>query len=51
MREKAIYILGLLGAIALVANMYNIFLVLPDEANQGAIYRIIFFHVPAAIIA
>ena len=51
MREKLIYVLGLLGAVALVANMYNIFLVLPDEANQGAIYRIIFFHVPAAIIA
>lgn len=51
MREKVIYVLGLLGAVALVANMYNIFLVLPDEANQGAIYRIIFFHVPAAIIA
>jgi len=51
MRERIIYILGVLGALALVANMYNIFLVLPDEANQGAIYRIIFFHVPAAIIA
>ncbi len=51
MREKIIYVLGLLGAVALIANIYNIFLVLPDEANQGAIYRIIFFHVPAAIIA
>ena len=32
-------------------NLYTIFLVLPDEAMQGAIYRIIFFHVPAAIDA
>ncbi|MDQ6678772.1 MAG: cytochrome c biogenesis protein [Acidobacteriota bacterium] len=51
MRTKIIYALVLLGALGLVLNMYNIFLRLPDEANQGAIYRIIFFHVPAAIIA
>ncbi len=29
----------------------NIFLVLPDEAAQGYIYRIIYFHVPAAMVA
>ena len=51
MREKAVYILGTLGALILTLNIYNIFLVLPDEAEQGAIYRIIFFHVPAAIVA
>ncbi len=51
MRTKVIYALVLLGAVGLVLNMYNIFLRLPDEANQGAIYRLIFFHVPAAIIA
>ncbi len=49
MREKIS--IGLLAAAALLLayNLYQIFLVLPDEALQGAIYRIMFFHVPAAI--
>ncbi len=49
MREKVT--IGLVGAAAvlLAYNLYHIFLVLPDEAMQGPIYRIIFFHVPAAI--
>lgn len=51
MREKWVYILGGLGAIILTLNLFNIFLVLPDEAQQGAIYRILYFHVPAAIVA
>lgn len=49
MREKAIYVTGGLAGIILLLNIYNIFLVLPDEANQGAVYRILFFHVPPAI--
>ena len=49
MREKAVYILGSLAGLILLLNIYNIFLVLPDEANQGAVYRILFFHVPPAI--
>jgi heme exporter protein C len=50
MRQKAmIGMLGLAG-ILLVRNLYVIS-VLPDEANQGQIFRIIFFHVPAAIAA
>jgi heme exporter protein C len=32
----------------LARNLAVMLLVLPDEAAQGAIYRIIFFHVPAA---
>jgi heme exporter protein C len=51
MREKIIVGLAALAAILLAYNLYRIFLVLPDEAAQGAIYRIIFFHVPAAITA
>jgi heme exporter protein C len=51
MREKAIYVLGLLGTALLVFNFYRIFLVIPIDALQGAIYRIIFIHVPAAITA
>jgi len=49
MKEKAIYITGGLAGIILLLNIYNIFMVLPDEANQGAVYRILFFHVPPAI--
>ena len=49
MREKAVYLLGSLAGLILLLNIYNIFLVLPDEANQGAVYRILFFHVPPAI--
>lgn len=48
MRENVLYGVGA-GAVALlVFNLYTVFLGLPDEAAQGAIYRIIFFHVPAA---
>lgn len=49
MREKAIYGLAALAALLLVRNLYEIFVGLPDEAAQGAIYRILFFHVPAGI--
>lgn len=48
MREKLLYAVGLAGSALLVWNLYTIFVALPDEAEQGAIYRIIFFHVPAA---
>ncbi len=36
-----------LAAILLARNLYVILLTLPDEAAQGAIYRIIFFHLPS----
>ena len=48
MREKIIYGMALLAAILLARNLHSTFLVLPDEANQGMIYRIMFFHIPAA---
>ena len=48
MRLKLLYAACLIGAWLLLANLAVILLVLPDEAEQGAIYRIIFFHVPAA---
>ena len=51
MREKAIYTLGVLGTVLLVWNFYRIFLVIPIDALQGNIFRIIFIHVPAAISA
>lgn len=42
------YALAAIAGVLLVRNLYETFLSLPDEALQGAIYRIIFFHVPAA---
>jgi heme exporter protein C len=51
MREKAIYLLAILGGLLVIYNLYTILLVLPDEALQGAVYRILFFHVPAAMTA
>jgi heme exporter protein C len=49
MREKLIYALSAVAAVLLVRNLYVIFLSLPDEAQQGPIYRILFVHLPAAI--
>lgn len=48
MRTKVMIGLSGVAAILLVRNLFQILLVLPDEAQQGAIYRIIFYHVPAA---
>ncbi len=48
MRQKLMIILAGIAAILLARNLYVILLKLPDEAQQGAIYRIMFFHVPAA---
>jgi len=48
MRQKLMIVLTLIAAALLARNLYVMLLQLPDEALQGAIYRIIFFHVPAA---
>ena len=48
MRKNIIYGLGAIAAVLLARDLYSIFMVLPDEASQGMIYRIIFFHVPAS---
>jgi|SRR5436305_503081 len=50
MRERISIGLAAIAAILLAYNLYQMFLVLPDEAMQGAIYRILFFHAPAAIV-
>jgi heme exporter protein C len=49
MRERIAIFLAIAAALLLSYDLYRIFLVLPDDALQGPIYRIIFFHVPAAI--
>jgi heme exporter protein C len=47
MRDKIIFVLAGICAAILSVNLYNILLVLPDEKDQGAIYRILYFHVPS----
>ena len=49
MRERIAIGLAAMAALLLAYNLFQIFLVLPDEALQGAIYRILFFHAPAAM--
>ena len=49
MRQKVIYILCGIAAVLLSWNLYKVFMVEPDELNQGAIYRIIYIHVPSAM--
>ncbi len=51
MRDKVIYGLGGITAVLLVWNIYMIFLGTPDELNQGAVARIVTFHIPAAMAA
>jgi len=50
MREKILYVLGA-AAIALLARDIYVMARLPQEASQGAIFKIVFFHVPMAIAA
>ncbi len=51
MREKIIFGLAIASGGILAWNMNTIFNKLPDELNQGAIFRIIYFHVPSAILS
>jgi heme exporter protein C len=51
MREKLLYGFGAVAALLFARNLFYIFMRFPDEASQGAIFRIIFFHVPAAMTA
>ena len=44
-----LYSTGLVASALLIWNLYTIFVALPDEAAQGAIYRILYFHFPAAM--
>ena len=50
MRERIAIGLAAVAGLLLAFNLYKMFMVLPDEALQGAIYRILFFHAPAAIV-
>jgi heme exporter protein C len=50
MRDKILYGMGALAILILINDIIHI-MGLPDEVNQGAIFKIIFFHVPVAITA
>ena len=50
MRERLSIALAAIAALLLAYNLHQMFLALPDEAMQGAIYRILFFHAPAAMV-
>jgi heme exporter protein C len=49
MRLKIILTLSVVAGAILAWNLHTMFLKVPDEANQGAIFRIFYFHFPAAI--
>jgi heme exporter protein C len=49
MRLKIILTLSVLAGLILAWNLHTMFMKVPDEANQGAIFRIFYFHFPAAI--
>src|SRR5260370_4300371 len=46
-RDRVLFVLAAVCTVLLSVNFYKIFMVLPDEANQGAIYRIVYVHVPS----
>jgi heme exporter protein C len=50
MRDKLLFTLGL-AAMVLLARNILVVAGFPNEANQGAIFKIIFFHVPVAMAA
>jgi len=50
MRDKLLVFLGVVAMVLLARNILVI-AGFPNEANQGAIFKIIFFHVPVAMAA
>jgi heme exporter protein C len=50
MRNRVLLLLTAAFAVLIVWNLKTILLGLPDEARQDAIYRILYFHAPAAIV-
>src|ERR1700693_2291514 len=49
MRVKIILALSALSGLILAWNLHTMFMQVPDELNQGAAFRIIYFHVPSAL--
>ena len=51
MRTKVIVGLGLVAGPLLLRNLYVIMFGVPDEMEQGPIYRIFYYHLPAFLVA
>ena len=49
MRQKIAMALAAVAGLLVTWNLYTIFIQVPDELNQGAIFRIIYFHFPFAM--
>jgi heme exporter protein C len=50
MRDKLLLVIGAAAIFLLIRNI-NVITALPEEVNQGMIFKIIFFHVPMAFTA
>lgn len=50
MRNRILLLLTVAFAALIAWNLKNILLGLPDEARQDAVYRILYFHAPAAMV-
>jgi heme exporter protein C len=50
MRNRILLLLTAAFAVLIAWNLKNILLNLPDEARQDAIFRILYFHAPAAMV-
>src|SRR5947209_20054909 len=50
MRETILYVLAAIAGVILLWNL-NIIMNAPDEMRQGPVFRIMFFHIPAAVVA
>jgi heme exporter protein C len=50
MRNRILLLLTVAFAVLIAWNLKNILLGLPDEARQDAVYRILYFHAPAAMV-
>ena len=50
MRDKILYALAAFVGIIILWNL-NIIMNAPDEMRQGPVFRIMFFHIPAAVMA
>ena len=50
MQKKMTYAMAALAGLLIVAILYDILFKLGDEVSQGSTYRIMFFHIPAAMM-
>lgn len=50
MRKQLTYAFALVAGLLIIFNLYYVLFKLNDEVSQGAVYRIMFFHIPAAMM-